>query len=62
MKKPVKVALAAAAVTVYCLCPAYRYYVIGSWIGLKIMRDKPRKPRVVPKNSRLYEKVKAGLC
>lgn len=45
--KPVKTTLAISAVAVYFLCPAYRYYVIGSWIGYKIMNNKPPRIRVV---------------
>ncbi|MCA0754887.1 hypothetical protein KP806_07480 [Paenibacillus sp. N4] len=55
-----KVLIAAAAVTVYVVCPAYRYYVIGSWVGYKIMSDKPRKPRVIPKDSKLFKKIVGG--
>lgn len=58
--KPGKVVLAAAAVTVYAVCPAYRYYVIGSWIAYKILSDKPGRYRVIRKGSRLYEKVLKG--
>lgn len=43
----VKTALAVSAVAVYFLVPAYRYYIIGTWIGLKIMDNKPQKIRVV---------------
>ena len=46
--------LAAAAVSVYFLCPAYRYYVIGTWIGLKILDNKPKRVHVIRKGSRLY--------
>ena len=42
-----KTVLAVSAVAVYFLCPAYRYYVIGSWIGYKIMNNKPPKIKVV---------------
>lgn len=55
--KASKVLMAAAAVTVYIVFPAYRYYVIGSWVGYKIMSDKPRKPRIIPKGSKLFKKV-----
>lgn len=55
--KPAKLVLAAAAVTVYVVCPAYRYYVIGSWITYKILKDKPGRYRVIPKGSKLYSKV-----
>ncbi|MDR6884860.1 hypothetical protein J2X61_006674 [Bacillus sp. 3255] len=51
-----KTAFALAAVTVYIVCPAYRYYIIGSWIGYKIMNDKPRF-RVVPKGSKTYNRL-----
>lgn len=55
--KPAKLVIAAAAVTVYIVCPAYRYYVIGTWIAYKIMNDKPGKYRVIPKGSKLYTRV-----
>ena len=55
--KPAKLALAAAAITVYVVCPAYRYYVIGSWITYKILNDKPGRYRVIPKGSKLYARV-----
>lgn len=55
--KPTKLIMAAAAVTVYIVCPAYRYYVIGSWVGYKILHDKPRRYRVVPKGSKAYVRV-----
>lgn len=42
-----KTLLAVSAVAVYFLCPAYRYYVIGSWVGLKILDNKPQRIRVV---------------
>ncbi|GFN32572.1 hypothetical protein PCURB6_28320 [Paenibacillus curdlanolyticus] len=35
--------IAAAIVTVYIFCPAFRYYAIGSYIGYKILFDKPIK-------------------
>ena len=50
--------LAAAAVSVYFLCPAYRYYVIGTWIGLKILDNKPKRVYVIRKGSRLYDRLK----
>jgi hypothetical protein len=52
----VKTVFAIAAVTVYVICPAYRYYVIGSWIGYKILRDKPRT-NVIPKGSKVYNRL-----
>ncbi len=55
--KPTKIAMAAAAVTVYIVCPAYRYYIIGSWVAYKILSDKPGKYRVIPKGSRLYNRI-----
>lgn len=55
--KPGKIVLAAAAVTVYVVCPAYRYYIIGSWVAYKILNDKPGRYRVVPKGSRTYQRV-----
>ena len=59
--KPMKAAVAISAVTVYILCPAYRYWVIGSWVGYKILKDKPLvKYRVIPKGSRLYKRVVGG--
>lgn len=58
--KPGKVIMAAAAVTVYVVCPAYRYYVIGSWIAYKILSDKPRKPKTIPKGSKLYARLTGG--
>lgn len=45
--KPVKTTLALSAVAVYFLCPAYRYYIIGSWVGYKIMNNKPPRTHVV---------------
>lgn len=59
MKKG-KTVFALAAVTVYIVFPAYRYYVIGSWIGYKILKDKPRT-NVVPKGSKLYKRVLGGM-
>ena len=41
------VLMAVVIVTVYIVCPAYRYYALGSYIGYKILFDKPIK--VVPK-------------
>jgi hypothetical protein len=58
--KSVKVLMAAAAVTVYVVCPAYRYYVIGSWIGYKILNDKPGRYRIVPRGSKTYSRVLKG--
>lgn len=56
--KAAKWALAAAVVTVYAAVPAYRYYVIGSWIAYKILRDKgPRRYRVVQRESRHYKRL-----
>ena len=52
--KATKLIMAAAAVTVYVVFPAYRYYVIGSWVGLKIINNKPRPLRVIPKGSAKY--------
>jgi hypothetical protein len=48
--------LAGAALGVYVLCPAYRYYVIGSWIALKIANEKA-KYTVVPRSSRIYKRI-----
>lgn len=58
--KASKALFAAAAVTVYIVCPAYRYYVIGAWVGHKILNDKPRT-NVVPKGSKLYNRVIGGM-
>lgn len=58
--KAKRIALGVVVATVYIALPAYRYYVLGSWIAYKIMSDKPRPPRVVPKGSRLYEKITKG--
>jgi hypothetical protein len=51
-----KTAFALAAVTVYVVCPAYRYYIIGSWIGYKILNDKPRFTKV-RKGSKVYNRL-----
>lgn len=61
LSKVGKVALAAGAVSVYILCPAYRYWVIGSWVGMKIIKDKPRKPIVVRKGSKAYLRFVEGV-
>ncbi|MFD1953754.1 hypothetical protein ACFSL6_17600 [Paenibacillus thailandensis] len=58
--KPVKILLAAAAVTTYIAFPAYRYYVIGSWIAYKIMTDRPRSYRIVAKGSKLLKEAKTS--
>jgi hypothetical protein len=58
--KKAKWLIAAAAVTVYVACPAYRYWVIGSWVAVKVLRDKPLKPRVIPKGSRQYNRLVGG--
>ena len=58
MKSIAKTTIASAAVAVYFLCPAYRYYVIGTWIGLKIMDNKPRKVYVIPKDSKMYARLR----
>jgi hypothetical protein len=55
--KPTKFIIAAAVVTVYIVFPAYRYYVIGSWVAYKIMNDKPRQYRVIPKGSKVWEGI-----
>jgi hypothetical protein len=55
--KPVKLIMAAAAVTVYFAFPPYRYYVIGTWVAYKILNDKPRPPRVIRKGSKQYLKI-----
>lgn len=49
---------AAAIMTVYFCVPAYRYYVIGSWIAYKIASDK-RMPRylVVAKGTKHYNRL-----
>lgn len=50
--------LAAAAVTVYFAVPGYRYYVIGSWVAFKIIKDKKgNRYRVVPKQSAHYKRL-----
>lgn len=59
--KAAKWALATAAITVYFTCPAYRYYVIGSWVFYKIVRDKPSKRyRIVSKGSQHYKRLVGG--
>jgi hypothetical protein len=55
--KPTKLLIAAAAATVYIVCPPYRYYVIGSWVAYKILNDKPRRYRVVSKGSKAWEGI-----
>lgn len=54
--KASKAIFAVAAVTVYIVCPAYRYYVIGAWVGHKILRDQPRFTPV-PKGSKVYNRI-----
>lgn len=51
-----KALLAAAAITVYIALPAYRYYMIASFVGMRIMGDRPRY-RVVPKWSKHYKRL-----
>lgn len=51
-----KAFLAAAAITVYIALPAYRYYMIASFVGMRIMGDRPRY-RVVPKWSKHYKRL-----
>lgn len=51
-----RTAFAAAVVTVYIVCPGYRYWVLGSWIGYKILSDKPRFTSV-PKGSKVYNRL-----
>lgn len=51
-----KTAFAVAAVTVYIVCPAYRYYIIGAWVGHKILSDKPRFTKI-PKGSKVYRRI-----
>lgn len=51
-----KAIVAAAAVTVYIVCPAYRYYVIGAWVGHKILNDKPRF-KSIRKGSKVYNRL-----
>jgi hypothetical protein len=55
--KPVKWAIALTAAAVYFTIPGYRYYVIGSWVAYKIIHDKPRKYRVVAKESNHYKRL-----
>lgn len=57
MMKPAKLVMAAAAVTVYFAFPPYRYYVIGSWVAYKILNDKARPTRVIPKGSAQYKRI-----
>lgn len=52
-----KMIMAAAAVAVYIILPGYRYYVIGTWIGYKILHDKPRRYRIIAKDSKLYNRL-----
>lgn len=40
--KGFKYLLAAGVVTVYIVCPAYRYYVLGTWIGYKILNERSK--------------------
>ncbi|GIP25496.1 hypothetical protein J23TS9_06260 [Paenibacillus sp. J23TS9] len=61
MRKPVKTALATAAVTVYFLCPAYRYYIIGTWIGMKIMSDKKPRTYVIAKGTKQYDRLRGCI-
>lgn len=49
--------LAVSAVVVYIACPAYRYWMLGSWIGYKILNDKGQPVRPIPKGSRAYQRV-----
>lgn len=58
--KPAKLLFVAGAITVYFAFPAYRYYLIGSWVAYKIASSKPGKYHVVPKESLLYNKVLGG--
>lgn len=51
-----KPAFALAAITVYIVCPAYRYYIIGSWIGYKILNEKQRFT-TVRKGSKVYNRL-----
>lgn len=60
MRQKLKLVAAFAIVGVYIFVPAYRYYALGSYIGYKVLKDKPRKPTVVPKGSRLYNRVLGG--
>lgn len=60
MSKLVKVAVAVAVVGVYVFVPAYRYWAIGSYIGYKIVSDKPRPPVTVRKESSAYKRIMGG--
>lgn len=51
-----KTLFALSAVTIYIVCPAYRYYVIGAWVGHKILSDKPRFT-LVRKGSKVYNRL-----
>ncbi|WP_438447398.1 hypothetical protein [Gorillibacterium sp. sgz5001074] len=55
-----KTVLAVSAVVVYIACPAYRYWMLGSWIGYKILNDRPGRFRVVPKGSRQFRRMVGG--
>lgn len=60
MSKIVKFAVAAAVVGVYVFMPAYRYWAIGSYIGYKIVNDKPRQPVTVRKGTSAYKRIMGG--
>lgn len=60
MSKIVKFVVAAAVVGVYVFVPAYRYWAIGSYIGYKIISDKPRPPVTVRKESSAYKRIMGG--
>ena len=60
MSKVFKIAIAAAVIGVYVLLPAYRYWAIGSYIGYKIVSDKPRQPVTVRKESSAYKRIMGG--
>lgn len=55
-----KTVLAVSAVVVYIAFPPYRYWMLGSWIGYKILNDRQGRYRVVPKGSRQFQQVVGG--
>lgn len=55
-----KTLLAVGAIVVYVTVPAYRYWMIGTWVGYKIMNDKGAPIRTVPKGSRQYKRIVQG--
>lgn len=57
-----KLAMAAVAVTVYVTVPAYRYWVIGSWVAYKIANDRgSTRYRIVSKQSKHFKRLVGGL-